>query len=95
MISSIGVQAVDLSPGDVAAALKLLLADAPRFPEELLAWQRHISEAAESAVAAAESSVGVEGFHEAALASAQAVVAAVEGFTPQVSPWLYKVPCQV
>ncbi len=78
------MQAVDLSPADVAAALEALLAERTRFPRELCAWQRHISEAAESAVAAAESSIGMEGLHEAALASAQAVVAAVEGFTPQV-----------
>ncbi|EIE24939.1 hypothetical protein COCSUDRAFT_47016 [Coccomyxa subellipsoidea C-169] len=76
-------QAVDMSPADVAAALEVLLAERTRFPRELCAWQRHYSEAAESAVAAAESSIGMEGLHEAALASAQAVVAAVEGFTPQ------------
>jgi hypothetical protein len=84
LMVTVCAQAVDLSPGDVAAALQLLLAAGTRLSAELRAWQRHISEAAESAVAAAESTVGMEGLHEAAVASAQAIVAAVEGFTPQV-----------
>lgn len=81
-------QAADLSPADMAAALELLLADERRFHRGLHAWQRHISAAAESAVSAAESSVGMEGLHEAALASAQAAVAAVTGFTAQVDSLL-------
>ncbi|BDA49376.1 hypothetical protein COCOBI_13-4880 [Coccomyxa sp. Obi] len=83
LLASALCQAADLSPADMAAALELLLAKGSRFHRELHAWQRHISTAAESAVGAAESSAGIEGLHEAAMASAQAAVTAVTGFTAQ------------
>ena len=47
-------------------------------------WSAHIASAADAAVQAAEASSGVEGAHEAALARAQAVVMATDGFTAQV-----------
>ena len=47
-------------------------------------WSAHIASAADAAVQAAEASFGVEGAHEAALARAQAVVMATDGFTAQV-----------
>ena len=68
----------------MAAALELLLTEERRFHRELHAWQRHVSTFAESAMSAAESSVGIEGLHEAALASAQIAIAAITGFTAQV-----------
>ena len=72
-------------PSDLEAALRLLLAEhAGEALPQLAAWEEHVAAVAESAVAAAEASVGVEGLAEASLARAQAVHAAVEGFNAQV-----------
>lgn len=81
------LQAVDLLPADLEAPLQLLLTPqveaAPDAAAQLRAWEEHVAAAAEAAVAAAEASAGVEGLSEATLASAQANVAAVQGFSPQ------------
>ena len=84
------LQAVDLLPSDLEALLQLLLAPssseaASASDTELHAWREHVRGAAEGAVAAAEASAGVEGLAEATLASAQAVLAAVQGFSAQAS----------
>lgn len=77
-------QADDLTAADVEAALQLLLAEKAQRAKALRAWLEYARAAAESCVSKAESSVGIEGLHEAALATAQAAVAAVEGFDAQV-----------
>ncbi len=81
------LQAEDLLPADVEAPLQLLLTpeaqSAPGAAAQLHAWEEHVAAMAEAAVAAAEASAGVEGLSEATLASAQAVVAAVQGFSAQ------------
>ena len=81
-----GTQAADVLPSDLEAALRLLLPEpGDESRAQLAAWEEHITAVAESAVAAAEASVGMEGLAEASLAQAQAVYAAVEGFSAQVS----------
>ncbi len=54
--------------------------------EGMKQWSAYIASAADAAVQAAEASFGVEGAHEAALAQAQAVVMATDGFSAQVCP---------
>ena len=81
------MQAVDLLPADLEAPLQLLLTprveSGPGPAAQLRAWEEHVAATAEAALAAAEASAGVEGLSEATLASAQAVVAAVQGFSAQ------------
>ena len=82
----VGMQAAGVLPSELEAALRFLLAEPPSEARaQLAAWEEHIAATAESAVAAAEASVGVEGLAEASLARAQAVHMAVEGFSAQVS----------
>ena len=52
--------------------------------EGMKQWSAYITSAADAAVQAAEASLGVEGAHEAALARAQALVMATDGFSAQV-----------
>jgi hypothetical protein len=79
------VQAGELGAADVEAALQLLLAQSVRRPKALRRYGEGARAAAASAVAKAEASAGIEGLHEAAVATAQTAVAAVEGFDARVS----------
>lgn len=85
-------QAEDLTAGEVAAALQLLLAERSGTSRALRAWQSYARAAAESCVTSAESSVGVEGVQDATLINAEAAVAAVEGFDAQVRGVFYGNP---
>ena len=88
------MQARDISPGHLGSTLRVLLSGTPTDGQEgAKQWSAHIASAADAAVQAAEASFGVEGAHEAALARAQAVVMATDGFTAQVCSALTILKC--
>ena len=79
------MQARDISPAHLGATLSVLLGGASAASREgTKQWSAHIASAADAAVQAAEASFGVEGAHESALAQAQAIVMATDGFSAQV-----------
>lgn len=80
------VQARNILPGHLGAVLSALLERHPAEPQEgAKQWAAHIAATADAAVQAAEASFGIEGAHDAALARAEAVVMATDGFTAQVA----------
>ena len=79
------VQARNVSPGHLGSALSVLLKEDPAEPQEgAKQWAAHIAATADGAMRAAEASYGIEGAHDAALARAEALVRATDGFTAQV-----------
>ena len=79
------VQARNVLPGHLGSALSVLLKDDPAEPQEgAKQWAAHIAATADGAMQAAEASFGIEGAHDAALARAEALVMATDGFTAQV-----------
>lgn len=79
------MQAKDISPAHLGTALSVLSGPVSAEAQEgFKQWSAHIASTADAAVQAAEASFGMEGAHEAALARAQAVVMATDGFTAQV-----------
>ena len=79
------LQARNLLPGHLGAILSALLETYPaELQEGAKQWAAHIAATADAAVQAAEASSGIEGAHDAALARAEAIVMATDGFTAQV-----------
>lgn len=79
------VQARNVLPGHLGSALSVLLKEDAAEPQEgAKQWAAHIAATADGAMQAAEASFGVEGAHDAALARAEAIVMATDGFTAQV-----------
>ena len=79
------VQAKDILPAHLGTTLSVLLGPVSAEAQEgFKQWSAHIASTADAAVQEAEASSGMEGAHEAALARAQAVVMATDGFTAQV-----------
>ena len=79
------VQARNVLPGHLGPALSALLKEEPAEPQEgAKQWAAHIAATADGAMQAAEASFGIEGVHDAALARAEALVMATDGFTAQV-----------
>ncbi len=72
-------------PAQLGTTLSMLLGPVSAEAQEgFKQWSAHIASTADAAVQAAEDSFGVEGAHEAALAGAQALVIATDGFTAKV-----------
>ena len=79
------VQARNVLPGHLGSVLSVLLKEDPaELQEGAKQWAAHIAATADGAMQAAEASCGVEGAHDAALARAEALVMATDGFTAQV-----------
>ena len=79
------MQARNVLPGHLGSALSALLKEEAAEPQEgAKQWAAHIAAIADGAMQAAEASFGIEGAHDAALARAEALVMATDGFTAQV-----------